>query len=254
MVKTILQTIKQFFITIIVCSVLLVGVGIVYSWTGPTQAPPAGNVDAPINVSANSQIKSGALQVNGFRNYLGNTVLDGSVGIGISTPGSYGGKQSKLDITGYTATNDVWLKDVSKWASQVGGGVVQINAGAGITLSPNPITNTGTVSLANPSKSCSSGYMKSFDLSSSNNPTCNTPLVCTRREYVGGSLAGFVTVPCLAGEFVTGGGCDGFGLCGTAVLVTTKPISGQEGWSCDFDGCGSNYTNASGYAICCKIQ
>ncbi len=52
-----------------------------YSWTGPTAAPPNSNVAAPINVSATSQIKSGALQVNGLRN-LGSSQFDGDVGIG----------------------------------------------------------------------------------------------------------------------------------------------------------------------------
>jgi hypothetical protein len=54
-------------------------------WVEPGSTPPGGNVDAPINVSINSQIKVGPLQVNGFRN-VGNTIFDGTVGIGDTTP------------------------------------------------------------------------------------------------------------------------------------------------------------------------
>jgi len=43
----------------------------------------------------------------------------GNVGIGTTDPGSYGGQQSKLDVNGYAAANDVWLKNVGKWASQL---------------------------------------------------------------------------------------------------------------------------------------
>jgi len=47
---------------------------------------------------------------------------DGNVGIGIDTPGSYDGQQSKLDIDGYVAANDIWIKDKNDWASNLGGG------------------------------------------------------------------------------------------------------------------------------------
>jgi len=53
------------------------------------------------------------------------------------------------------------------------GTVTSISASGGITASPSPITNTGSLSLAYPSKSCSAGSaIRSFDLSSSSGPTC----------------------------------------------------------------------------------
>ena len=67
-----------------------------------------------------------------------------NVGIGIKIPAIYGGQQSKLDVNGYVAASDVWLKDAGRWASQA---VTSISQGPGISLSPNPITTTGTVSL-----------------------------------------------------------------------------------------------------------
>ena len=58
-----------------------------------------------------------------FKSYGGTNlavILDsGNVGIGTTDPGSYGGQQSKLDVNGYAAANDVWLKNVGKWASQL---------------------------------------------------------------------------------------------------------------------------------------
>ena len=50
---------------VLLASILSVGVAYIYAapWTGPTSAPPGGNVEAPINVSSNGQIKTGPLTV-----------------------------------------------------------------------------------------------------------------------------------------------------------------------------------------------
>jgi len=58
------------------------------SWTGPSSYPPNGNTAAPINTSATSQIKSGALQVNGLHN-IGSTQFDGNLGIGTPVNSSW---------------------------------------------------------------------------------------------------------------------------------------------------------------------
>jgi len=60
------------------------------AWSTPAGNPPtcaAGTAgcDAPLNDSTTSQIKSGTLQVNGFRN-IGSSIFDGSVGIGLTDP------------------------------------------------------------------------------------------------------------------------------------------------------------------------
>lgn len=66
-----------------------------FAWNGPTQTPPAGNVDAPLNVSGTGQVKEGGIV---FGNNSGVTngllVRYGNVGVGNMTP-SY-----KLDVTG----------------------------------------------------------------------------------------------------------------------------------------------------------
>jgi hypothetical protein len=53
---------------------------IVAAWTGPSASPPSGNVGAPINVGATSQIKSGDLGVSNLTTF-GNTLLSG-LGVG----------------------------------------------------------------------------------------------------------------------------------------------------------------------------
>lgn len=46
--------------------VLSFGVSYVSAWTAPTQAPPAGNTNPPINTSATTQSKAGTLSVGGL--------------------------------------------------------------------------------------------------------------------------------------------------------------------------------------------
>ena len=48
----------------------------------------------------------------------GTLIVSDRVGIGTTSPGSYGGQQSRLDVNGYAAANDVWLKNAGKWASE----------------------------------------------------------------------------------------------------------------------------------------
>lgn len=48
-----------------------------FAWTGPSQSPPAGNTDAPIDVGTASQIKNGNIGVNGLA-VFGNAVLAGT--------------------------------------------------------------------------------------------------------------------------------------------------------------------------------
>lgn len=47
------------------------------AWTGPTQAPPSGNMAAPINVGTTNQVKEGAVGFNGLA-VFGNTLFSGS--------------------------------------------------------------------------------------------------------------------------------------------------------------------------------
>ncbi|KKW08637.1 MAG: PE-PGRS family protein [Candidatus Kaiserbacteria bacterium GW2011_GWA2_49_19] len=77
--STFLQSLKILILAII----LSIGVSYVYAWTGPTATAPDGNVSAPINVSATSQVKSGGLWVASLGTDGGAT-FGGSVKIGTS--------------------------------------------------------------------------------------------------------------------------------------------------------------------------
>lgn len=119
-----MNTLKQSIITIIVCTAVVAGVSLVYSWTGPTATPPGGNVSAPINVGTTAQYKSGALSIGGL----------------LQAP--------QIQLTTGAATGKVLTSDASGLASwQTGGtgGVSQIIAGTNITISP--AGGTGAVTI-----------------------------------------------------------------------------------------------------------
>jgi len=59
-----------------------------YSWTGPTGTAPANNVSAPINVGTASQVKSGALSVDGLSVY-GSQYVSGHLGVGTGPNSSW---------------------------------------------------------------------------------------------------------------------------------------------------------------------
>ncbi len=62
---------------------LVVGISIqfVAAWTEPTQAPPGGNVGAPVNTGDLGQIKNGNLILNALGNYLTGLLVNGNLQI-----------------------------------------------------------------------------------------------------------------------------------------------------------------------------
>lgn len=140
---------KQSILTIVIG--LALAAGISYAWTGPTANPPLSNAPAPINVGALSQIKEGALQVNGFKN-IGNSIFDGSmsigglfqaygtaifdgrVGIGTMLPGA------KLHALATTEQLRLGHNASNYWSGTVGstGGLTLAGTGTGGALSLTP--------------------------------------------------------------------------------------------------------------------
>jgi hypothetical protein len=70
-------------------------------------------------LDVNGGARVSGLNVAGNASISGNLTTGGLAGIRTSSPGSYGGRQSSLDVAGYAAANDVWLKDHHRWAGQV---------------------------------------------------------------------------------------------------------------------------------------
>jgi hypothetical protein len=95
MKKVILENVRLMVLTLI----FSFGIGIAFAWTGPTSTPPAGNVFAPINISAIGQTKQGNLWLTGTNAsnipYVnGLIVQNGNVGIGQTGP------TEKLEVLG----------------------------------------------------------------------------------------------------------------------------------------------------------
>ncbi|MCR4275761.1 MAG: hypothetical protein NUV83_03440, partial [Candidatus Wolfebacteria bacterium] len=105
----------QILITIV--AVILTSAAIAYGWTAPVAGPPGNDTEPPINTGLTGQIKQGGLTLGSVAGVqLGLGVLNGNVGIGTITPNPSKG------IGGYLDARDVYLRDVSKWASELGGG------------------------------------------------------------------------------------------------------------------------------------
>jgi len=70
----------------IIASLFLTGF-MVFAWTGPSTAPPGGNVASPLDTSNVAQTKEGGLWLNINGAPVGLIVDKGKVGIGTQTPG-----------------------------------------------------------------------------------------------------------------------------------------------------------------------
>lgn len=79
-------------------------VGGAYAWQSPISSPPAGNSSTYINVSSDSQTKSGPLWALSFLTE-GSSYFGGNVGIGITNP------QAKLHIGGTAGVDGIKFPD-----------------------------------------------------------------------------------------------------------------------------------------------
>ncbi len=121
-----MQTIKELVRTIILSLVLIAGVSMVSAWTGPTQAPPGGNVSAPINVGLALQSKTGPVAFKGAFETQNTTLL-----------ATLGG-EVRFGSGSKTVINDNELKrvDGSPLYFQHSGGSTLFDGGGNVEINP----------------------------------------------------------------------------------------------------------------------
>ncbi len=210
------------------------------TWTPPGQNPPAGNVDAPINVGGVGQTK-----------YI--------------TPGSGGGLSVSEGYIQAYAAGGATSNGLLSYASYGGyfygvGGVYSQNAQGAITYLDYPGTNWGVYTnspIYTASYARADGGMRSTQYCDVNGANCITPgsssSSCVTQTAsvnvpVPGSSVGSVsgTASCSAGYHLTGGGCNP-GMNNPGVNYKSYP-SGN-GWYCVQT---PDPHVGTVYAICCN--
>lgn len=105
MLKKIFSRILSFLPQIL--ALLFILVFAVYAWIEPSQAPPGGNVPAPLNVGTEGQSKAGGLILNTGGAIYGLVADKGNVGIGTVSPGR------KLTVVGEISVVNNKIIDVA---------------------------------------------------------------------------------------------------------------------------------------------
>src|SRR3989344_3971988 len=179
---------RSYFARSLALSLALLLAGAVAAWTGPSSAPPNGNVAAPVNVSGTAQVKSGGFWASsvgsdsgycigascitswpsggsgftgsGSTNYLtkfiGATALGNSliydngtnVGIGETAPGS------KLSVSGGGSFGSGY----DTTAAPTGGLIIEGNVGIG-TTDPQGKLHLASLQSSNPNNLILEGYV-----------------------------------------------------------------------------------------------
>jgi hypothetical protein len=105
-------------------AIVFIGASLVLAWTGPTSAPPNGNVSAPINVGTTDQIKNAGLGLNSLA-VFGNAILSGTsryLNFG-STAGSSGyGFRDNAGTMEFKSSGGTWQAIATSTSSGIVGG------------------------------------------------------------------------------------------------------------------------------------
>jgi hypothetical protein len=123
--------------TLLLAIVLSIGISYAYAaWSPPSNTPPGGNIDAPVNVGGVPQAKAGSLWSNSF--------------IGSAGSGYFGGN---LQVVGNIQVPTLCLNGDcrSAWPSGSGGTITGVTAGTG--LSGGGTTGTVTLNVKTTSQS-----------------------------------------------------------------------------------------------------
>lgn len=116
----------QLFLILFVAFFALFVVSVIGAWTGPTQAPPNGNVPAPVNVGSVSQIKNGSLGVNSLA-VFGSALLSGNnryLNFGSNSGSSGYGFRDSGGTMQYKNANGSWAAFGSGGGGGGGGGAL----------------------------------------------------------------------------------------------------------------------------------
>jgi hypothetical protein len=96
----------------VVAAVIFTTTSVLIAWTGPTSAPPNGNVSAPINTGTTDQVKNSGLSVNALA-VFGNAILAGAssyLNFG-STPGDSGyGIRDNAGTIEFKSSGGTWSR------------------------------------------------------------------------------------------------------------------------------------------------
>lgn len=100
---------KKHFVSLFALILLLVAIANAQAWSGPTQAPPNGNVSPPINVGTTDQVKNAGLSVNAFT-VFGSAYVQNNLGVGVPSPTQALDVGGTVQATAFVYSSDVRLK------------------------------------------------------------------------------------------------------------------------------------------------
>jgi len=202
----------------ILAAALFMTASVLVAWTGPTQTPPNGNVNPPVNVGDTDQVKNAGLSVNALA-VFGNMIMNGA--------SRYLNFGTTVGSAGYGIRDNA--------------GTMQFRNSSGTWSNFLPSTGIPSITFAD-------GTTQTTAASGGGSLSCTT-----RTASIGNSWTP-ATVNCAAGETMTGGGY--YATAQGASCQYNNPQG--NGWragscvSCITTGC--TRTGGTVYVRCCSVQ